>query len=39
MTRKQGTTGVIDVKALLEADGDYLCAMVQAIVQATLEAV
>jgi transposase-like protein len=38
MTRKQGTTSVIDVKALLEADGDYLRAMVQAIVQATLEA-
>ena len=38
MTRKQGTTNVIDVKALLEADGDYLRAMVQAMVQATLEA-
>ena len=38
MTRKQGTTSVIDVKALLDADGDYLRAMVQAIVQATLEA-
>jgi putative transposase len=38
MTRKQGRTSVIDVKALLEADGDHLRAMVQAIVQATLEA-
>ena len=38
MTRKQDTTGAIDVKALLDADGDYLRAMVQAIVQATLEA-
>jgi transposase-like protein len=38
MTRKQGTTGVIDVKALLDADGDYLRAMVRAIVEATLEA-
>jgi putative transposase len=38
MTKKQGTTGVIDVKALLDADGDYLRAMVRAIVEATLEA-
>ena len=38
MTRKQGTSSVIDVKALLAADGDYLRTMVQAIVQATLEA-
>jgi transposase-like protein len=38
MTRKQGTTSVIDVKALLDADGDYLRATVQAIVEATLEA-
>jgi putative transposase len=38
MTRKQGTTSVIDVKALLDADGDYLRAMVRAVVQATLEA-
>jgi putative transposase len=38
MTRKQGTTSVIDVKALLDTDGDYLRAMVRAIVEATLEA-
>ena len=38
MTRKQGTTSVIDVKALLAADGDYLRAMVRAVVEATLEA-
>ena len=38
MTRKQGTTSMIDVKALLDGDGDYLRAMVQAVVQATLEA-
>jgi hypothetical protein len=38
MTRKQDKTGVIDVKALLEGDGDYLRAMVRAIVEATLEA-
>ena len=38
MTRKQGTTGVIDVKALLDEDGDYLRTMVRAIVEATLEA-
>ena len=38
MTRKQGTTRVIDVKALLDDDGDYLRAMVRAIVEATLEA-
>jgi transposase-like protein len=38
MTRKQGTTSVIDVKALLDADGDYLRAMVRAVVEATLEA-
>jgi hypothetical protein len=38
MTGKQGTTGVIDVKALLEGDGDYLRAMVRAVVDATLEA-
>ena len=38
MARKQGTTSVIDVKALLDADGDYLRAMVRAIVEATLEA-
>jgi putative transposase len=38
MTGKQGTTSVIDVKALLEGDGDYLRAMVRAVVEATLEA-
>ena len=38
MTKKQATTGVIDVKALLDQDGDYLRAMVRAIVEATLEA-
>jgi len=38
MTRKQGTAGVIDVKALLDGGGDYLRAMVRAIVEATLEA-
>lgn len=38
MTRKQGTTSLIDVKALLEGDGDYLRAMVRAVVEATLEA-
>jgi transposase-like protein len=31
-------TSVIDVKALLEGDGDYLRAMVRAVVVATLEA-
>ncbi len=38
MTVKQGTTSVIDVKALLEGDGDYLLAMVRTVVEATLEA-
>ena len=38
MTKKQGTTSVIDVKALLDEDGDYLRAMVRAIMEATLEA-
>jgi putative transposase len=38
MTMKQGTTSVIDAKALLESDGDYLRAMVRAVVEATLEA-
>ena len=38
MTKMQDTTSVIDVKALLEEDGDYLRAMVQTVVQATLEA-
>ena len=31
MTRKQGKTSVIDVKALLDGDGDYLRAMVRAV--------
>lgn len=38
MTRKNGKTGGIDVKALLDEDGDYLRTMVGAIVEATLEA-
>jgi putative transposase len=38
MTRKQDRTGAIDVKALLDQDGDYNRTMVRAIVQATLEA-
>jgi putative transposase len=38
MTRKQGKTGVIDVKALLNQDGDYLRTMVRALVESTLEA-
>jgi len=38
MTGKQGTTSMIDVKALLEGDGDCLRAMVRAVVEATLEA-
>jgi len=38
MTMKQGTTSVIDVKALLDEGGDYLRAMVRAVVEATLEA-
>lgn len=38
MTAKQGKSGVIDVKALLEGEADYLRAMVRAVVEATLEA-
>ena len=38
MTGKQGRTSVIDVKARLEGDGDYLRAMVRTVVEATLEA-
>ena len=34
MTGKQGTTSMIDVKALLEGDGDDLRAMVRAVVEA-----
>ena len=37
MTGKQGKSEVIDIKALLESDDDYLRAMVSAIVEATLE--
>jgi putative transposase len=38
MTRKQDKSGVVDVKALLSEEGDYLRTMVAAIVEATLEA-
>ena len=38
MTRKQDKSGSVDVKALLSEEGDYLRAMVQAIVEATLGA-
>lgn len=38
MTGKQGKSGGIDIKALLEAEDDYLRTMVAAIVEATLEA-
>jgi putative transposase len=38
MTKPQGKPTLIDVKALLSEDADYLRVMVQAIVQATLEA-
>jgi putative transposase len=38
MTGKQDTTSMIDVKGLLEGDGDYLRALVRAVVEATLEA-
>ena len=38
MTRREAKAGVVDLKALLERDADYLRAMVQSIVQATLEA-
>ena len=38
MTRKEAKAGVVDLKALLEREADYLRAMVQSIVQATLEA-
>jgi transposase-like protein len=38
MTKGQGKTDFIDVKALRSSDPDYLRAMVEAIVQATLEA-
>jgi putative transposase len=38
MTGRESRTKLADVKALIEGDGDYLRAMVQSIVQATLEA-
>ena len=38
MTRRQARAGVVDLKALLRRDEDYLRAMVQSVVQATLEA-
>jgi putative transposase len=38
MTRREAKSGVVDLKALLERDADYLRVMVQSIVQATLEA-
>lgn len=38
MTKREGKTEVIDIKGLLSADADYLRAMVESIVQATLEA-
>ena len=38
MTKTQARPGVVGLKALVERDSDYLHAMVQSIVQATLEA-
>lgn len=38
MTVKKDTSGVIEMKALMERDDDYLRTMVQSVVQATLEA-
>jgi putative transposase len=38
MTRREAKSSVVDLKALLERDADYLRAMVQSIVQTTLEA-
>ena len=38
MTTQKGKTVSLDVQALLSEDGDYLPRMVQAIVEATLEA-
>jgi putative transposase len=38
MTKREGRTEPIDLKALLAADADFLRPMVEAIVQATLEA-
>jgi putative transposase len=38
MTKREVRTGVVDLKALLERDEDYLRAMVQSVVQARPEA-
>jgi transposase-like protein len=38
MTKREGRTEPIDLKALLTADADFLRPMVEAIVEATLEA-
>src|ERR1700751_1879109 len=38
MTKREGRSEAIDLKALLAAGGDYLRTMVGAVVQATLEA-
>jgi putative transposase len=38
MTGKEAKPALVDLKALVEENGDYLRAMVQAVVQATLEA-
>src|ERR1700755_3574290 len=38
MTKREGRSEAIDLKALLAADGDYLRTMVEAVVQARLEA-
>ena len=38
MTLVKSTTKLADVKALIEGDGDYLRAMVESIVHASLEA-
>jgi putative transposase len=38
MTKREGTAELVDLKALLGADQDYLRAMVESVVQATLEA-
>jgi hypothetical protein len=38
VTKKQGSSGVIDVKGLLDQDGDFLRAMVRAVAEARREA-
>ena len=38
MTKREGKAEVIDIKGLLSTDADYLRAMVESVVQATLEA-